>query len=470
MVNKFNPKQQETFKRLKAFIDDKVIDTFILNGYAGTGKTLLIQEFAKYMESKKIKFKLMATTGRAAAVLRGKTNLDASTIHSTLYSFSKVVGDDDSIPDGASIDAYGQMVLQFEPNKTLIEECVYIVDESSMLASEVKETGTSFAKFGTGDLLPDLLGAIGKNKIIFVGDPAQLPPIDQHGSPALDKHWLTTHGRVVVQATLDEIMRTDKDNDILKVAEQVRNKIDQTLYTSTIKIPAKNRNNCIITPDNNSLFLEYYSHFLQYGSKGSIGIAASNKLCNRLNIFFRKRLFPHSDQLLNVGEILMVTQNNHIVPLVNGDLIKVIALGNISYNVNLKFQDIRVEHLVTGKEYEIKMALDPIMNSKPNLTQNQQRNLMIDFAINMKTKKIKPNTMEYNKALLNDLYLNSLRATYGYVVTCHKSQGGEWDKVFLFIESYMFNMFNPNEMLKWLYTAITRTKEHLYLSDNNWLE
>lgn len=468
MPHPFNQKQQEIFDQLKLFVKDKVVDTYILNGYAGTGKTFLIQFFAKYLEQKKMKFSLLATTGRAAAVLRGKTDLPTSTVHGALYSFSKVDGDDEDIPDDAPADAFGQMRLIFTPNKKLEDNCVYIVDEASMLASE-SSNDTSFAVFGSGDLLPDLLRAIGKNKIIFVGDPCQLPPIGQSISPALDKNWLNNFGRYTITGTLDEIMRTQADNDILQVAAEIRNKIGTTPFTKWIKLPASNRNNCTVMPDGNSVFVKYFDQFNQHGPKETIAIAHSNKACNHLNKYFRKRLFPDSNRLLEIDEVLMVTQNNHIIPLTNGDFVKVVQLGELSERAGLHFRNVRLKHVDTEKEYEIKLALDPFANFAPNLSPDQQRNLMIDFSRRMRKRGYKPKSDAYNDALRLDPYLNSLRATYGYVVTCHKAQGGEWKDVFLFLDKSMYGYMKVDEMRRWWYTAITRTKEQLYLHHDWWI-
>lgn len=468
MPHPFNITQQQIFDQLKAFVKDKTIDTYILNGYAGTGKTFLIQFFAKYLKQKKIKFSLLATTGRAAAVLRGKTDLPTSTVHGALYSFSKVDGDDDNIPDDAPADAFGQMKLIFEPNKKLEENCVYIVDEASMLASE-SSNETSFAVFGSGSLLPDLLHAIGRNKIIFVGDPCQLPPVNQNISPALDRDWLNKFGRITVTGTLNEIMRTNADNDVLVIASEVRKSVGSTPTTKWIKLPAKNRNNCSVLPDGNSVFLEYFERFKLSGPKNSIAIAHSNAACNHLNKYFRKRLFTDSNSLLGKDEILMITQNNHLVPLTNGDFVRVIELGEIVARANLKFQDVRVVHLDTEKEYQLKLALDPFANYTPNLTVDQQRNLMIDFSRRMRRKGIRPKTDAYLEAMRKDSYLNSLRASYGYVVTCHKAQGGEWNHVYLFLDKKMYGFLNTDQLRRWWYTAITRTKEHLYVHDDWWI-
>lgn len=464
----FNDKQQQVFNQLKAFVRDKTVNTFILNGYAGTGKTFLIQYFARYLKQKKMKFSLLATTGRAAAVLRGKTELPTSTVHGALYSFSKVDGDDENIPDDAPADAFGQMRLIFEPNKKLEDNCVYIVDEASMLASEASNE-TSFAVFGTGDLLPDLLHAIGNNKIIFVGDSCQLPPIKQEVSPALDAQWLNNFGRVTVTATLNEIMRTKADNDILDIAAEVRQSIGTVYPSKWIKLPAQNKNNCTIFPDGNTLFLEYFARFLQYGPKETIAIAHSNSVCNHLNKYFRLRLFPGNNNLIEPGEIMMVTQNNHLVPLTNGDFVKVIQLGEVSSIANLNFRNVRVAHLDTEKEYELKLALDPFASFAGNLTTDQQRNLMIDFSRRMRRKGIKPKSEKYFEAMRIDSYLNSLRATYGYVVTCHKAQGGEWKDVFLFLDKRMYGYMSADQMRRWWYTAITRAKEGLYLHKEWWI-
>lgn len=469
MPHPFNSKQQQIFDQLKAFVKDKTVNTYILNGYAGTGKTFLIQFFAKYLKQKKIKFSLLATTGRAAAILRGKTDLPTSTVHGALYSFSKVDGDDENIPDDAPADAFGQMRLIFEPNKKLEDNCIYIVDEASMLASEASND-TSFAVFGSGSLLPDLLYAIGRNKIIFVGDPCQLPPVGQSVSPALDEAWLNNFGRIAVTGTLEQIMRTHEENDILQVAAAVRSQIGIKAASRWIKLPAKNRNNCTILPDGNTVFLEYFARFLQYGPQESIAIAHSNKACNHLNKYFRKRLFPDKNSVLEKGEILMVTQNNHIVPLTNGDFVKVVSLEEISERAGLMFQNVRLEHVDTGKQYEIKLALDPFANFAANLSVDQQRNLMIDFSRRMRRKGHKPKSDAYNEAMRKDPYLNSLRATYGYVVTCHKAQGGEWKDVFLFLDKGMYRYMQADEMRRWWYTAITRTKERLYLHNEWWLQ
>ena len=464
----FNKKQQEVFDHLKAFVNGKSHDTFILNGYAGTGKTYLIQHFGAYLKSNKILFSLLATTGRAAAVLRGKTDLEVQTVHGELYFFSKVDGDHEDLDEKASPDDFGQMKLVFEPRKPDDFVKVYIVDEASMLGSEVGPD-TSFASFGSGKLLPDLLEAIGNNKIIFVGDPCQLPPIAQDNSPALNENWLVEHGRKVQVGTLDIIMRTQHDNDILSLAASVRNQIGKPKIAAWTKLQALNRNNCSIYSHANTLFLEYFARFLQYGPADSIAICRSNSSCNKVNKSIRNRLYPNSKQMVNIGEILMVTQNNYLIPLTNGDFVEVLEIADIHSQSTLRFADVRVKQLFTAKEFSIKLALDPFLHHSPNLSADQQRSLMIDFSKRMRQKNIKPNSEAYLETMKVDPFLNSLRASYGYAVTCHKAQGGEWGDVYLFLDKGMYGIMSNDELLRWWYTAITRTKRQLHLSLDWWI-
>lgn len=469
MVAKLNKKQLEVFDLLKAFAKNSTHNTFILNGYAGTGKTFLIQQFASYLKEQKIKFALLATTGRAAAVLRGKTALETNTVHGVLYRFSTVDGDDENIPDDAPSEAYGQMKLVFEPRLQAEKDKIYIVDEASMLGSEPGPE-TSFASFGSGLLLPDLLDAIKDNKIIFVGDPCQLPPICQTLSPALNEVWLQNASRMVTTGTLDQIMRTEEGNDILIIATDVRNAVGKPPIANWTKLPARNRNNCTLYTDANTLFLEYFTRFLQHGPADCIAIARSHNICNKINKSIRTRLYPSSNQLINVGEILMVSQNNYLVPLSNGDFVKVLSIAEIQVKEQLRFTDVRVLHLETGKEYQVKLALDPFLNYAGNLNTDQQRNLMIEFSRRMRKKNIGPKSDAYKEIMRKDAFLNSLRATYGYAVTCHKAQGGEWNNVFLFLDKGMYGPMKNDELLRWWYTAITRTRKQLHLHDDWWLK
>jgi len=171
-----------------------------------------------------------------------------------------------------------------------------------------------------------------------------------------------------------------------------------------------------------------------------------------------------------VGEVLMISQNNYVVPLTNGDFVKVLEIGEVHIKEQLRFADVRVAHLETGTEYQVKLALEPFFNYAGNLTAEQQRNLMIEFSKRMRRKGIGPKSEAYQESMRKDAYLNSLRATYGYAVTCHKAQGGEWNNVFLFLDKGMYGPMNNDQMLRWWYTAITRARQQLHLHDDWWLK
>ena len=219
---KLNDDQIQAFKAIQKFIDHPAADTFILKGYAGTGKTFLMQYLAKWLAEKKYKFSLLASTGRAAAVLRGKTGLTTKTVHSELYHFSKVDGADAGISDDTPIDQQSPLIMLFSLRAPDDGKKIYIIDESSMLSSEMSQDEAT-VMFGSGNLLEDFFSAIGNNKIIFVGDPGQLPPVKQAFSPALELGWLATQKRTAISVTLEKIERNDPDNDILVLASAVRN-------------------------------------------------------------------------------------------------------------------------------------------------------------------------------------------------------------------------------------------------------
>jgi ATP-dependent exoDNAse (exonuclease V) alpha subunit len=449
------------------FLEDEEQNTFILKGYAGTGKTFLMQELAKLLSADKKPFSFLATTGRAATVLKGKTGFDAKTIHGELYQFHEVDGDSDSIPNNADVGAYGQMLLVFNLRAKDQVKKLYIVDEASMVSTEII-VDNSYAKFGTGNLLEDLLNVVEDNKIIFVGDPCQLPPIEQSFSPALDEEFLTEIGRKVKTGNLEEIVRTKADNEILKLAGEVRGMIGKEATVKWPKVPAIGKSNCIIHPSEEGM-LSMYLDLLVKREKGDIiAVAQSNGICNKINESVRRYLYNLEHAPLQVGDVLMVTQNNYLVPLTNGDFVEVLSIGEQKHQARFHFQNIRVKHQLTGKEHDILLLLDILYGTSPNLNKEQQRLLMIDFSQRMREKGITANSKRYKDKMQEDPYLNSLRATFGYAVTCHKAQGGEWSDVFLFLQKGMYAM-DRNDMFRWWYTAITRSKERLHLATNWWI-
>ena len=463
-----NAEQKIAFKAIQKFIEHPAADTFVLKGYAGTGKTFLMQYLANWLSENEHNFCMLASTGRAAAVLRGKTGFEARTVHGELYLFSKVDGADEDLPLDAPIDRYGQMTLEFYLRQPDEGKQVYIVDEASMLSSELT-SDLSFARFGSGYLLTDFFHAVGSNKIIFVGDPCQLPPVGQLLSPALDMEWLKQEQRTAITMSLEKIERTNADNDILVLANTIRNMSLQTSWEKYPKLPASNLNNVIIHASDPVLFRNYFERYKEAGTNRAIAIARSNRKVQQINRAFRRDLYGGLDKPLQAGDILLVVHNNYTVPLANGDFVEVVKLGEARMQSNLQFQSVRVKALLSETEYELLLSLDILYGSFGNFTREQSKSLMVDFNRRMKKKNIQANSEKYKTAMMEDDFLNCLRCTYGYAVTCHKAQGGEWENVYLFLDKSMYGMERP-ELCRWWYTAVTRAKQELHLSSGWWLK
>lgn len=467
---KLNSDQKKAFKMLKDFINDSSYDTFILNGYAGTGKTFLLQYFSEYLTKEKKVFNLLASTGRAAAILRGKTDFTARTVHSYLYKFEGVTGVNKKHNEFSKMDSFGQMKLEFTFNIPMKSDHmrILIFDEASML-SNVKQDSTSAAVFGSGYLMEDIFKASDNCKLIFVGDPAQLPPVGQVNSPALDKYWLEERGRRVMQATLTKIERTKSTNDILATAEEVRLILKRESTPKWNKIPCRNKRNIDVISNETELINLYIENYKSKGADKTILITNSNKLVWQSNNFIREHLYHEKSPALKVGDILLVTQNNYIVPLTNGDFVKVLKIGESKHRINLKFTNVRVQPLGINKSYDILLAMDVLEGYSNNFSQDQNQNLMIDFIRRMAKLKIEVNTELFKNSLRKDPFLNCLKATYGYAITCHKAQGGEWEDVFVLGHKAMLPSPNHIPQIRWWYTAITRTKQNFYTNSGYWI-
>src|SRR5699024_3684227 len=267
---------------------------------------------------------------------------------------------------------------------------------------------------------------------------------------------------------LSQIVRQKKDSPILRLATQVRKLANQTYFpTRLVLLPARDFPE-IEKFSHQKLLMRYRNHLKQYGFEEVIAICHSNFACQKINAYIRKHRFGKAHLELQVDDILMVTQNNYLVPLVNGDFVKVKNIGDRRMQGGFHFVELRVEAKHNKKNYKTLLCLDALHSKRGNLEQDQQRSLMIDFARRIREKGIRRQSQAYKKALREDPYLNSLRAGYGYAVTCHKSQGGEWDHVFFFLQNGMYVM-HPQHLLRWWYTGITRAKKKLYLVDDWWI-
>jgi len=462
-----NADQKAAFKAIQKFLDHPAANVFVLKGYAGTGKTFLMQRIAKWLEEKQKKFRMLAATGRAASVLKGKTGFTASTVHGEVYRFSKIDGLDDHIANSAANTASSQMTLQFMTRPPDEEPIIYIVDEASMLSAEIG-VSDGLAVFGSGVLLDDFFQVAGNNKIIFVGDPCQLPPVGSAFSPALDVQWFAGQQKVAVSVTLTMIERTKGTNDILVLAGAIRAMRDDKTPGRFPKLPASGLNNVKLHATDSAMFNDYAAKYKALGINKVLAIARSNKMVQQLNRAMRRELFGSEHEPLREGDVLLVTQNNYAFPLTNGDFVVVNELGTITTKAALKFQKVRITAVASGKEYSIMLSLDTLSSLKGSLTNEDSKYLMIDFAERMRAKGIAQSSELYQTAMREDEYVNCLKVSYGYAVTCHKAQGGEWNNVYLFLEKSMYGMPYP-ELCNWWYTAVTRAKEELNLVNNWWV-
>lgn len=460
--------QQDAFAHLMAFAQSPGQGFFILKGYAGTGKTTLLQHFAKWLDTQKKEAVLLAPTGRAAAVLKAKTGFTVKTIHSEMYKFQKVDGEPEDDNEEPTADQYGQMRLMFAPRIPDQEDepKIYIVDEASMLGDE-ESNEQSFAQFGTGHLLTDFLGMIGQNKVIFSGDPCQLPPVGETQSPALTENWFRLKGLLVQSFELTEILRQKQGSPVLQLATRLRQMANRHYNSKWVKLPAQPHQEVTIA-SYQEIKEQYIHHLMTNGLHNSIAITLSNLNCKDINYQVRTRLFDGFPRHVKVGDLLIVTQNNYLVPLANGDFVDVVNVGEFRRVANIPFIQVKVKSRLSEEIHETWLAVDPLFSGYANLPAEQQRNLMINFSMRLRKKGIKPKSEAYQLLMQKDPFLNSLRANFGYAVTCHKSQGGEWDDVFFFLNKGMYVM-DPPELIRWWYTGVTRSRKNLHLVRHWWI-
>lgn len=471
--------QRNALEKLNTFIesDERV---FILQGYAGSGKTTLLKGFVEYLDSLKKKYQLMAPTGRAAKVIREKTKKEATTIHRGIYNFERL----DAIKAENELVEEHSYHYIFPINQISQDQNILIIDEASMVSS--KESKHELFTFGTGFLLNDLITyakiSTSNNKIIFVGDPAQLPPVGDNKSLALNPDYFSRDLNLSTKtAELREVVRQN-DNLILKNAEKIRNLIF-----------SENRNELKFDYDAESFVQsnpnDFYEHFADTFPTPKVGdgviIAFSNGQCFHNNIAIREKLFPKQKDLV-VGDIILINNNNYHTygtELFNGDLAQVVEVNpdTISQSapvmidkngkkerivISLRFKWIKIRLPHFSEDISCLIHYDLLNSVNRDLSIDEMKAVYINFLIRFnETQKerkekglhsYKIGSEEFKNALKTDPFFNALKIKYGYSITCHKSQGGEWDKVFV---DYSGRVSLKTEPLKWCYTATTRARE-----------
>ena len=441
--------QQSAINKITDFIfNPKSEAVFLLKGYAGTGKSTLIGTLVKTMAQFEQKTVLLAPTGRATKVFSLHSDESAYTIHKRIYRQKSVSG------EGAS----------FSLMENLHKNTLFIVDEASMISNASSED--SF--FGTGRLLDDLIEYVysGENcKLLFLGDTAQLPPVKQDISPAMDVYALQSFGLDVLESTLTEVMRQAEESGILYNATLLRNALSEGttgLYPQLVL----NNFTDVERISGNDLIEEISSCYSRDGIEETIIISRANKSVNIFNNGIRNSVLYREEELSN-GDLLMVTKNNYfwlkeeakVDFIANGEFVEVMRIRSQREAYGMRFCDVVLYHKNYDIEFDAIINLDSLHSEKAGDIYKQSN--MLYNALMEEHSHIGSKRERYRQIKKNP-YFNALQVKYGYAVTCHKAQGGEWRNVFIDL-SYINPAHLGDNFYRWLYTSITRSTKMLYL-------
>lgn len=441
--------QKKIVEKLSKFlIDDNFSKIFVLNGYAGTGKTTLIAATVAALKQMGIRTILLAPTGRAAKVLARYSGEKAMTVHKRIYR------------ERTNADYESKFSLDLNRE----QGAVFIVDEASMLSDRSNEGQL----FGSGSLLEDLVRYVRSGRgcrLILVGDSAQLPPVGADFSPALDEATLARFGEVEY-ATLDEVVRQEAESGILFNATLVRCMLEQGIT----EIPRFDCSFPDFTPLTGGEFLETLQDaYAKYGRDEVIVITRSNKRANRYNEGIRRNVL-YAEEEIESGDMLMVVKNNYYYTeriedcpmhfIANGDIARLRRLRRFEDFYGFRFANAVLEFPdYDNTEIECKILLDTLSAEAPALTQEEQTRLF--FEVEKDYLDIKSKIKRF-KEIRENPHFNALQIKFANAITCHKAQGGQWRAVF--IDRCLFgDEPMTRDMLRWLYTALTRATDHLYL-------
>ncbi|RKS52929.1 exodeoxyribonuclease-5 [Gillisia mitskevichiae] len=444
-------KQDIALQQLAAYVVNPAPNSlFLLKGFAGTGKTTIISSLVKNLWKIKRAGILLAPTGRAAKVISLYSNQEAQTIHKKIY-FPKKTG-------GAGV----QFVLQ--PNKH--KNAVFIVDEASMIPDEDQDSKL----FENKGLLSDLIQYVdsGQNcQLIFIGDTAQLPPVKLDLSPALMEQSLgRDYDKEVIHIELNEVVRQSEESDILLNATRIREALSEEFYES-FKFKLTEKADLVRLIDGDQILDAIQDSYDNLGHEDTSIIVRSNKRANQYNQQIRSRILFQEEEISS-GDYLMVVKNNYfwIKPsseagfIANGDIVKVLEIFAIKELYGFRFAEVKVQMVDYPKmaPFETVVILDTLESNTPSLTYDDSNRLYQEVM-----KDYEEETSKYKKFLKvkNNKFFNALQIKFSYAMTCHKSQGGQWHTVFI-EQPYLPNGVDK-EYLRWLYTAVTRASDKLYL-------
>ncbi len=444
-------KQDIVLRQLSEFIlDGSKNALYVLKGYAGTGKTTIVGTIVTNLWKAKKSAVLMAPTGRAAKVISNYSGKEAFTIHKKIYFPKK--------------EKAGAIKFILQPNKH--KDTVFIVDEASM----IPDTPGESKLFENGSLLDDLMQYVysgHKCKLLLIGDTAQLPPVKLDLSPALDEDKLSlNYNKEVTKMELSEVVRQEKDSGILENATRLREALSEAFY-DTFRFDLNGFSDIIRLIDGHEIMDAINDAYSQLGNEETTIIVRSNKRANLYNQQIRERILFNENEL-SAGDYLMVVKNNYfwLKPtseagfIANGDIIEVLEIFAIKDLYGFRFADVKVRMVDYPKmrPFETVLLLDTMTAETPSLPYEDSNRLYQEVQ-----KDFAHETSNYKKflSIKNNKHFNALQVKFSYAITCHKSQGGQWNTVFV-EQPYLPNGID-RDYLRWLYTAVTRAKEKLYL-------
>ncbi len=444
------PEQENAIKLLSQFLCSPKADvTFLLRGYAGTGKTSLVGALVRTLDFLKQKVVLLAPTGRAAKVFSAYAGHPAFTIHKKIYRER----------------AYSGEGGNFTLNDNLTTHTLYIVDEASMISNE----GLSGAMFGTGRLLDDLVQFVYSGqgcRLLLMGDTAQLPPVGEELSPALYADALRGYGLEVVETDLTQVVRQEQQSGILWNATALRRLITEEEWGVLPKIRISGFPDVKLLPGN-ELIDALSACYDRDGMDETIVVCRSNKRANIYNNGIRAQILWREEELES-GDLLMVAKNNYYWTekeknldfIANGETAVVRRVRRTAEMYGFRFADVLLSFPNwQDAELEVRLLLDTLHSDAPALSREESERLFQTVLEDYADIPLKRDRMKKMKA---DPYYNALQVKYAYAVTCHKAQGGQWKNVFL-DQGYMSEEYLTPDYFRWLYTAFTRATDTLYL-------
>ena len=462
----FEPTSEQTvaMNRLAIFVNNPAPrQLFLLKGYAGTGKTVIISSLVRTLVSHHRRVVLMAPTGRAAKVFSNTSGYPACTIHKKIYRQK-------SILDAGS----------FQLDRNLHEHTLFLVDEASMISNE----GLSGSTFGTGRLLDDLVSYVYSGvdcRLLMMGDQAQLPPVGEHESPGLSAQVMSTYGLNVSEFCLANVMRQEQESGILYNATLLRDFTLEAAGMGGFRFKLDGFRD-VVKISGSELIETLSGCYSRDGIDETMVLCRSNKRAIIYNNGIRSQILDREDEL-NRGDSIMIVKNNYYwteklladegadlyanLPsfIANGDIAVIRRVRRMRELYGFRFEDAVLSFPdYDDLEMDVTLLMDTLHSEAPSLTREDSDKL---FAAVMEDYAEIPDKKEKMKKLRENPHFNALQIKYAYAVTCHKAQGGQWKNIFI-DQGYIPEDGRDEDYYRWLYTALTRATQTVYLV--NWPE